>query len=452
MASWSQDRLLSGQLDTEPENAKPLTVSAAFAIQPVMNNARFRRSLLLAIAGLLLAGSSAAASPCDPIKTNADNWVKGEVNALVLAAQAWYERDSAERAYDLVIDRLASTVRKCALLDDKNFRDRYPQFLDLVTTLALARRPDHELGFTVTDEAYFAETRQYVEIPGFLLAPAFLRTVSRYETLPQAKAMLRQVNATRSSADQLIFFSYESRHLGTPDNPNSFRRLLIVVPGNADQRIPEKWVQFGITDPGVRPRTRNVSVVAAVPGPDSTTNTYFKDYFRTYDRTGAITIKGRWELGEGDDNCASCHKSGILPIFPVAGSVNRDELPLVEKVNERFLNYARPRFDKYLDATKLGPGLGSNVLQLSSNQSVQCSECHHPNKLGSFNWPMDRTIISSYIKGGQMPYGFQLTSIERARLYRRLVQDYFAINDAKPGILKSWLLGKNDAVRRTARQ
>src|SRR5258706_16250686 len=94
MASWSQDRLLSGQLDTEPENAKPLTVSAAFAIQPVMNNARFRRSLLLAIAGVLLAGSSAAALPCDPIKTKPDNWVKGEVNALVLAAHAWYERDS----------------------------------------------------------------------------------------------------------------------------------------------------------------------------------------------------------------------------------------------------------------------------------------------------------------------------------------------------------------------
>jgi hypothetical protein len=407
----------------------------------------------MSVVGLLLVATSAMASPCDFIKAKPDDWARGQANALVLAAHAWFERDSAERAYDLVIDRIASTVKKCALVDDKNFRDRYPQFLDLVTTLALARRPDHELGFTVTDETYFAETRQYVEIPAFLLAPAFLRAVSRYETLPQAKAMLRQLNATRSSADQLIFFSYESRHLGTPDNPNSFRRLLIVVPGNADQRTPEKWVQFGITDPGARVRTRNVSVVSAVPGPDSTTNVYFKDYFRTYERTGAITIKGRWELGEGDDNCASCHKSGILPIFPVAGSVIREELPLVEKVNERFLNYASPRFDKYLDTTKLGPGLGANELQISSRQSVQCSECHHPNKLGSLNWPMDRTIISSYIKGGQMPYEFQLTSIERARLYRRLVQDYFAIDEAKPGILKSWLLGKNsEAARRAARQ
>jgi len=414
-----------------------------------MNRFRFLRLapalqfFRLVIIALISAGPTAFGSPCDALRVKPDLWVGGQVNSLVLAAHAWYERDSAERVYDRVIDRIESTVLKCGLRDDARFRAGYPEFLDFVTTLALARRPDHELGFTVTDETYFAETRAYVEIPAFLLTPPFLRAVSRYETLPQAKAMLRQLNATRPSDNQLIFFSYESRHLGTPDNPNSFRRLLIVVPGSAAQGIPEKWVQFGVTDPGARPRVRNVSVVAAVPAPDATTNVYFKDYFRTYSRTGAIAIKGRWELGEGDDNCALCHKSGILPIFPVAGSVNHDELPLVEKVNERFLNYARPRFDKYLDTAKLGPGLGSNVLRLSSNQDVQCAECHHPNELGSLNWPMDRTIISSYIKGGQMPFGFELTPVERARLYRRLVQDYFAIDDAKPGILKSWLLGKN---------
>ena len=409
----------------------------------------FRFLRMASIAFLISATPSAFGSPCEALRARPEVWVRGEVNALVLAAHAWYERDSAERVYDRVIDRIESTVTKCALRDDVRFRARYPEFLDFVNTLALARRPDHELGFTVPDETYFAETRQYVEIPAFLLTPAFLRTVSQSETLPQAKAMLRQLNASRSPEEQLIFFSYESRHLGTPDNPNSFRRLLIVVPGNAEQRIPEKWVQFGVTDPGARTRVRNVSVVAAVPGPDSTTNAYFKDYFRTYGRNGTITIKGRWELGEADDNCASCHKSGILPIFPVAGSVSRDELPLVEKVNERFLSYTRPRFDKYLDATKLGPGLGSNMLRVSSNQSVQCAECHHANKFGSLNWPMDRTIIRSYVTGGQMPFGFELTTLERARLYRRLVQDYFAIDDAKPGILKSWLMGKTRSAGET---
>ena len=126
-----------------------------------------------------------------------------------------------------------------------------------------------------------------------------------------------------------------SRHLGTPDNPNSYRRLLIVVPGNKANNLPEKWVQFGIPDPR-RPesvatfQSSQSSRVTAIP-----VNVYFKDYFRTYRRNGSTTVKGRWELGEGDDNCVSCHKSGVLPIFPEAGSVSHDEKEFVESVNER---------------------------------------------------------------------------------------------------------------------
>jgi hypothetical protein len=77
---------------------------------------------------------------------------------------------------------------------------------------------------------------------------------------------------------------------------------------------------------------------------------------------------------------------------------------------------------------------------------MRCAECHYKDKLGSLNWPMDRTIIRSYINGGQMPYEFQLTVAERARLYSRLVQDYFSIDETKPGILKAWLLGKDRLV------
>jgi len=70
-----------------------------------------------------------------------------------------------------------------------------------------------------------------VQIPEFLLDQQFLRAVSRYETLERAKAFLRQLNAKRDLAEQLIFFSYKSRHLGTPDNDASYGRLLIIVPG-----------------------------------------------------------------------------------------------------------------------------------------------------------------------------------------------------------------------------
>jgi hypothetical protein len=371
----------------------------------------------------------------------------------VLAASRAYENEKALPAYDKVLDGIANTIRQCKLTEDQEFLTRYREFLEYFATVSLGRLSDHELGFTVSDKQYFEETRQYAQVPEFLLDQRFLKSVSRYETLNRAKSFLRQLNATRGPNEQLIFFSYTSRHLGTPDNDDSFRRLLIVVPGNAEQGVPEKWVQFGITDPRVRTRTRNVSVVATMAGPDGTSNVYFKDFFRTYRRNGSIDLHGRWELGNGDDNCVLCHKSGILPIFPEAGSVSASEESAVQVVNERFRSYGAPRFEEYLDERKFGPGLSSASgdsrkrrfgagLSGTVAQAMTCTSCHKPERLGALNWPMDRVLISSYIKGGQMPFGSRLKVFERDELYKKLIQEYFAVDEGNPGVLKTWLLGK----------
>jgi hypothetical protein len=422
----------------------------------------FPAIVLIVLVGL--AASEFAAAPCARTTSQQDVWVTTKIDALVRAARAAYENQSGHRGYEKVLDAIAGTMKQCRLSDNRDFATRYPEFIEYIEALSLERLDDHELGFIVSDRAYFAETQKFVTIPDFLLTPRFLKTVTRFETLAQAKALLREMNASRAPDDQLIFFSYESRHLGTPDNNDSFRRLLIVVPGNAAQHVPEKWVQFGITDPRARVRTRNVSVVGVVPGPDNTTNTYFKDYFRSYRRNGSITIKGRWELGYGDDNCVQCHKSGVLPIFPVDGSVSRDEQPFVEAVNDRFLTYGPPRFDKYLDNGKFGPGLGSiraatysgpvtmvkeshrsfpSRVNASTTANTACGSCHHSEGLGSLNWPMDSKLISSFVKGGRMPLGAELTKRERGKLYNQLIQEYFSIDAAHPGILKAWLLGKS---------
>jgi hypothetical protein len=413
---------------------------------------RFRLSMIVFC--LLLVGTAAHASPCERVRSRLDVWVETQVNALVRAARAAYDDDDALVNYQRVLDGIVGTMRQCKLSQDEGFASSHREFVEYIEAASLDRQPDHELGFTVPDKQYFTETSQYVQIPEFLLTPSFMRAVSRYETLERAKSFLRQLNSTRGPSDQLIFFSYTSRHLGTPDNDDSFRRLLIVVPGNKESGTPDKWVQFGITDPGTRVHVRNVSVVSAVVGSDGTFNAYFKDYYRTYRRNGSISINGRWELGYGDDNCVQCHKSGILPIFPVDGSVSPGERQAVQAVNQRFLTYGSPRFENYLDERKFGPGLASASWVDRSQRfgehfggtvvahAMSCAACHSPERLGSFNWPMDRTILSSYIKGGQMPFGLKLQDKERGELYEKLIQEYFAIDNAHPGILKSWLLGK----------
>ncbi len=130
------------------------------------------------------------------------------------------------------------------------------------------------------------------------------------------------------------------------------------------------------------------------------------------------------------------------------------ERDALEAVNRRFRSYGTPRFENYLDASKFGPGLGfasadtrAQRFGASFNESVvgramTCSACHQRGGLGSLNWPMDKTLISSYVKGGPMPLGSALKQTERVELYNKLIQEYFATDPARPGILKSWLLGK----------
>ena len=198
---------------------------------------------------LVANASSVSAAPCPRTEATQNIWVARSVDDLVRTAQIAYRIEYAREKHDRVVQGIASTIARCQLSKDREFARRYPEFLEYVRVLLLSTRPDRELGFEVPDHTYFAETGKYTGIPDFLLTNTFLRAVSSFETLPMAKALLRELNAGRAATEQLVFFSYVSQHLGAPDNPDSFLRLLIVVPGNEAQRIPEKWIQFAIPDP-----------------------------------------------------------------------------------------------------------------------------------------------------------------------------------------------------------
>ncbi|MFL6501334.1 MAG: c-type cytochrome [Candidatus Udaeobacter sp.] len=394
-------------------------------------------------------GNLAFATPESP----SDASVCKQVDLFVAAAHAAYQSPKALVAYKKLVAEITKTIEQRRLSGDQEFFSQCQQFVDYMEAASLDLKPDHKLGFNVTDKQYFEETQRYVQVPPFLCKQQFLGWASRSETLPRAKAFLKSLNSTRAPSDQLIFFSYRSRHLGTPDNHNSYRRLLVVVPGDASQRIPEKWVQFGVTDPGKSVRVRNVSVVSALPNSDGTFNAYFKDYFRTYRSDAPIQIKGRWEMNQGSDNCAKCHKNGVLPIFPADGSVIASERQSLRDANNRLLTYGTPRFDKYLDERKFGPGLadatpsdrtqrfGEAFDHTATADAMSCARCHNDQDLGALNWPMSRTVVKSFVKGGHMPPGYSLSERDRDELYQKLIDEYFATDAANPGILKCWLLG-----------
>src|SRR5262245_58896750 len=143
---------------------------------------------VLSVCCLLLCADAVVAAPCLALKQQPDAWVSSQVDSLMIAARRLFDDDEAAPAYTRVLDGIANTVNQCRLKEDQAFATRYPEFLKYITALALARRPDHELGFDVTDKQYFADTEKYVQIPEFLLDQKFLRAVSRAETLDSAKA------------------------------------------------------------------------------------------------------------------------------------------------------------------------------------------------------------------------------------------------------------------------
>src|SRR6267143_1606470 len=179
------------QLDLRFEIKGSPHIREAALIGKGQNPRRF--ALAIVMFSLLIVGKAAHASPCARVKSEPDTWITTNVDGFVRAAHAAYESDNALPAYNRVLDGIAGSIRKCRLSEDEAFMSRYRVFVEYIEAAYLERRPDHRLGFLVPDEQYFEETRQYVQIPEFLMDQAFLRSVSAFETLERAKSFLRQL-------------------------------------------------------------------------------------------------------------------------------------------------------------------------------------------------------------------------------------------------------------------
>lgn len=222
---------------------------------------------------------------------------------------------------------------------------------------------------------------------------------------------------------------------------------------------------FGVPEGG-RPKTQNVSVVAIKFQSDKTTDIYFKDHFRMYDKE-EIYLKSRFEVNGTGDSCVRCHKSGVLPIFPKPGSLSPLDQPKVDFVNSRLRVYGPPRFGGYFDQDAQGPGLAPVSAEaraartesfldectqgipfvdaLKSKEkiknSMSCSMCHNSRGLGSLDYPLNTKLIDSYVLGGLMPPGNSLNESERKGLLQCVKSEYLGLDKTKPALLLNWLFG-----------
>ena len=323
-------------------------------------------------------------------------------------------------------------------------------------------RPGWQLGFNVPDAQYFAETADWTAVPDDLKTQPILRAFSDPQTVAHGLELLEQLNATYPEERKMIFFQYRSQHLTTPDASRVFGRIFVYYPGN-----PEKWIQYGVPEQGL-PRTQNLSVVSIKTEPDGRQNVYFKDHFRMYDKE-EIYLKDRFAVNGQSDNCTSCHKSGILPIFPAPGSFSIADGEKIAAVNAIFRKYKPAAFGGYLNPDHLGPGLGMTAkkivdartdeflsqctqgLQLPDQatsftkirRAMNCSGCHNNQRFGDLNFPVNRSLVRSYVTAGLMPpvSGASLTSPEREGLIRCLEDEYFGRSEGSSKILLQWLTG-----------
>ena len=321
-----------------------------------------------------------------------------------------------------------------------------------------------KMGFNVPDAQYFKETSEFTEVPEDLKNPRLLAAFSNPQRIPEALRLLEELNQSYPADRKMLFFQYTSQHLTTPDASAVFGRVLIFVPGAPG--VPEKWVQFGVPEKG-KVRTQNVSVVAVRKNQDATSDIYFKDHFRMYDKS-EIYLKSRFEFDGSGDSCIRCHKSGVLPIFPKPGSLAAADQPKLEFVNRKFRSYGPPHFGGYVNLEDLGPGMGpidaasrakrSDVFfseclkglefpdrpasQQRISNSMTCTLCHNSTGgMGKFDFPINAKLVNSYVRGGLMPPGANLTAPEREGLLKCLNAEYLGVNASGPSILYSWLKG-----------
>lgn len=344
--------------------------------------------------------------------------------------------------------------------------------------LSQQARRRFRFGFSISDRAYVQRSRVATALPPLLGSQRFLQLMKHPDGYAQALRLIQNANTRRARHERWSAVFYQSRFLRSADE-RTYGRLLVVVPG-----APIRWIQYGITTPGMNPATpmNSISVVAIDQG-----EAFWMDYWRIY-RDDRIEVAPRVTAGHGNVNCYNCHKTPVVPIQPnVEYTLNqRGGLvvtrtgagPLVRRLNEKIRGYGPASFGGLLDPQSYGPPLGDPDRPRSAafwhrctrrfslnaaalvrvKRALACANCHDGSDLSAINFPQaldtdqdhdvlrhpdsgrSMALVPTYVREGWMPPKSALRPVEREALINCLMLDYYD-STTRTGALVDWLAG-----------
>jgi hypothetical protein len=241
--------------------------------------------------------------------------------------------------------------------------------------------------------------------------------------------------------------------------PHGFGRVLVLIEGEDY----DQWYQIATADSRPTLLGRNVDMAVVekrdekTHGPLSPQNFYMNGYSRF------VSPTLRWEQeGLGAPNplnrCIMCHPSGLRGIFPVPGTVAKEEQETLRYVQKKIDATWTNAFGGFYENEKLGPPMGPvdppgrpalvakcafNVPPSSHKKvarAMNCVSCHDGHYRGFINGGTDLGTINHKIVAdvdeGRMPPEEPLTLPERAAVFNCLRMEYAEQ-------LKGWLLERS---------
>lgn len=231
-----------------------------------------------------------------------------------------------------------------------------------------------------------------------------------------------------------------------PNLPNGYGRVLVLI----ETDDFDQWLQIATADTQPRLLGRNVDLAVVQKRTETgqklgTRNFYFNGYSRF------LAPKPRWEqegLGAANplNRCIMCHPSGLRGIFPLPGSVAKDEEEMLKYIQKKLDGAKLDDFGGYYDLEKVGPPLGpvdppgrdALVARCGANlgaasrakvaRAMNCASCHDGKFRGILNtvtdWSTIHHKIVAAVPEARMPPAEDLSIWERAAVSGCLRLEY----------------------------